>query len=200
MNHSEQSIINGLKRGDSWAYKHIYDCHYTLLYRVAFSFIKDTFLTQALIEDLIIDIYEKREALDENLPLRPYLMRAIVNDCLNYLSLKRQKMEVKLSSVDISDDHLFAVRDQNDSPLLWLLEKELGQEIRLAVDRLPVECRTVFEKSYFEGKSNQKIATELAISINTVKYHIKKALSRLRKDLEKFLLMVLGCFSANFIF
>jgi len=165
-----------------------------------FSFIKDTFLTQALIEDLIIDIYEKREALDENLPLRPYLMRAIVNDCLNYLSLKRQKMEVKLSSVDISDDHLFAVRDQNDSPLLWLLEKELGQEIRLAVDRLPVECRTVFEKSYFEGKSNQKIATELAISINTVKYHIKKALSRLRKDLEKFLLLVLGCFSANFIF
>jgi len=182
----EQSVINGLKRGDCLAYKQIYDCYYALLYAIAFSFLKDGFLAKALVNDLIIDIYKRRETLDIKSSLRSYLVRAVMNNCLNYLDLKHQKVEVKLSSVDISDDYLFSVADQSDCPHAILLKKELEQEFELAVEQLPVECRTVFEKSRFEGKKHKKIAMELNISVATVKYHINNALLRLRKDLAKF--------------
>lgn len=61
---------------------------------------------------------------------------------------------------------------QSDNyPLGILLERELEHEIRMAIDKLPVECRCVFEKSRFEEKKYEEISQELGISINTVKYH-----------------------------
>jgi RNA polymerase sigma-70 factor (ECF subfamily) len=62
----------------------------------------------------------------------------------------------------------------------------LKEEVGLAVERLPVQCRTVFEKSRFEGKNHKEIAAEMAISVATVKHHIGVALTRLQKELGKF--------------
>jgi RNA polymerase sigma-70 factor (ECF subfamily) len=196
----EQSVIDGLKRGDNWAYKHLYDHYHVLLRSIAFSFLKDDFLARALVNDLFIYFYKNRETLVIHPPLRPYFVRAIKNNCLKYLDLKHQKMEVKLSSVNVSDDNPFAFADEIDCPHAILSKKELEQEIKLAIERLSPECQTVFEKSRFEGKNHEQIAAELSISVNTVKYHIKNALLRLRKDLEKFLLLILTYLQEIFIF
>lgn len=48
--------------------------------------------------------------------------------------------------------------------------------------------------SRFEGLSNQEIAERLNISINTVKYHIKKALSVLKEGLGDYLFAIVVAF------
>ena len=63
-----------------------------------------------------------------------------------------------------------------------------------AVNRLPNECRKVFWLSRFEGRKNEEIASELGISINTVKYHIKHALALLLCDLQKYLVILFFTF------
>lgn len=73
--------------------------------------------------------------------------------------------------------------------------RELEHEIRMAIDKLPVECRCVFEKSRFEEKKYEEISQELGISINTVKYHIKNALSFLQTELSKYLIALILFFS-----
>ncbi len=75
----------------------------------------------------------------------------------------------------------------DDYPLGRLLEQELEGEIMNAIGRLPEECRKVFLLSRFEEKKYEEIATVLGISVNTVKYHIKRALNLLREDLGKYL-------------
>ena len=186
MNNHERELIEGLKNGDNWAYKQIYDCHYVALCKIAYSFLKDDFLAQTLVDDLIIHIYEKRETLLITTSLRSYLVRSVRNRCLNYLQLKHQKVEINFSALDPTNDWLSSVSDPNDYPLATLLENELEQEIHQAVKKLPNECRTVFEKSRFEEKKHEEIAAELNISVNTVKYHVKNALSHLRKELERY--------------
>ena len=79
-----------------------------------------------------------------------------------------------------------AISDQY--PLATLLEKELEQEIANSIDKLPKECKQVFEMSRFEDLKYQEIADKLNISVNTVKYHIKNALSKLSHDLSKYLI------------
>ena len=187
MNNHEHELIEGLKNGDNWAYKQIYDCHYVSLCNTAFAFLKDDFLAQTLVDDLIIHIYEKRETLLITTSLRSYLVRSVRNRCLNYLQLKRQKVEINFSDMGATDDWLFSISDPNDYPLAMLLEKELEKEVHQAIKKLPDECRAVFEKSRFEEKKYEEIAAEMNISVNTVKYHIKNALSRLRNELGKYL-------------
>lgn len=79
--------------------------------------------------------------------------------------------------------------DENH-PLGILLEKELEDKVVEAVESLPSECRAVFEKSRFEGKSYQEIADSLGISINTVKYHMKGAIARIYAHLERYLIII----------
>ena len=83
-----------------------------------------------------------------------------------------------------------------EHPLGWLLEEEMKNTAKQAVNELPRECRQVFELSRYEGKKYSEIAQELDISVNTVKYHIKNALkilsARLSINMVGMLLCVAG--------
>lgn len=190
----ELHLIHSLQSGDNQAYKYIYDHHYVLLCKVAYEFLKDDFLAESIVDDIIFHLWEKRETLEITTSLRSYLVQAVRNRCINYLNLEREKREVRFSMIDGQNEWIDSVFTSDDYPLARLLEDELEQEIKNAIERLPDECRTVFKKSRFEEKRYEEIASELGISINTVKYHIKNALTRLSADLSKYLLTLICCF------
>lgn len=188
----ELHLIRTLKSGDNQAYKYIYDNHYVLLCKIAYEFLKDDFLAESIVDDIIFHLWKKRETLEITTSLRSYLVQAVRNRCINYLNLEREKREVRFSVIDQQNKWLNTHFASDDYPLAKLLENELEQEIKNAIDRLPNECRIVFQKSRFEEKQYEQIAEELGISINTVKYHIKNAISRLSADLSKYLLILIS--------
>ncbi|MDR3250728.1 MAG: RNA polymerase sigma-70 factor [Tannerella sp.] len=187
MSDKEQGIIDLLKTGDNRAYTYLYDRHYALLCRIAYEFLKDDFLAQTVVDDLIAHIYENRQTLTLSSPVRAYLVRAVKNRCINYLQLERERRETSFSAFENSETSCLDFPDTDASPLAKLLEKELEGEIAKAINRLPQACKTVFEKSRFEEKTYEEISAEMNISVNTVKYHIKNALSFLRDELAKYL-------------
>ena len=190
----ELHLIHCLKSGNNQAYKYIYDHHYVLLCKIAYEFLKDDFLAESIVDDIIFHLWEKRDTLEITTSLRSYLVQAVRNRCINYLNLEREKREVRFSVIDQQNEWINSVFPSDDYPLARLLENELEQEIRNAIDRLPEECKVVFKKSRFEEKRYEQIAEELGISVNTVKYHIKNAISRLSADLSKYLLLLICCF------
>ena len=191
MENTELFIIEGLKQGKEEAYRYLYEHHYVALCHVAKEYVGDEALAEHLVGDVIFHLWEVRETLDIR-----YLVRAVRNRCLDYLDSRKQKHEVTFSELegDESLGELYILAD--DYPLGILLEKELEHKIRQAIGRLPEECRRVFLKSRFEEKKYEEIARELGISINTVKYHIKNALSLLCKELGEYLLPCLVFFCA----
>lgn len=190
----ELHLIHSLKSGNNQAYKYIYDHHYVLLCKIAYEFLKDDFLAESIVDDIIFHLWEKRDTIEITTSLRSYLVQAVRNRCINYLNLEREKREVRFSVIDQQNEWINSVFPSDDYPLARLLENELEQEIRNAINRLPEECKVVFKKSRFEEKRYEQIAEELGISVNTVKYHIKNAISRLSADLSKYLLLLICCF------
>ena len=191
MEHTETLIVEQLKTGNEDAYQYIYDRHYALLCHVANGYVKDQFLAETIVGDTIFHLWEIRETLEISVSIRSYLLRAVRNRCINYLNSEWEKREISFSSLmpdEITDDKM-TISDSH--PLGTLLERELEEEIYKAIDKLPNECRRVFDKSRFEGKSYEEISQELGISVNTVKYHIKNALAFLQKNLSKYLITLL---------
>lgn len=191
---TEQLIIEQLKCGNEEAYKYLYHHHYTLLCHVAYEFVRDDFIAETLVGDVIFHLWEIRKTLDVRISLRSYLIRAVRNHCLDYLSTKKGKSEVIFSALDRKKNREECYVIADDYPLGTLLEQELEQEISRAIHKLPTTCRKVFLKSRFEGKKYETIAAELGISVNTVKYHIKTALSLLHTELKKYLLGIIVLF------
>ena len=191
MEHTETLIVEQLKTGNEDAYQYIYDRHYALLCHVANGYVKDQFLAETIVGDTIFHLWEIRETLEISVSIRSYLLRAVRNRCINYLNSEWEKREIAFSSLmpdEITDDKM-TISDSH--PLGTLLERELEEEIYKAIDKLPNECRRVFDKSRFEGKTYEEISQELGISVNTGKYHIKNALASLQTSLSKYLITLL---------
>ncbi|MDR1585634.1 MAG: RNA polymerase sigma-70 factor [Prevotellaceae bacterium] len=191
MNHSDKEIITQLKRGEEKAYRYLFDAHYPLLCRIAAEFLKDDFLAETIVGDVIFHLWEKRDTIEIHISIRAYLVRAVRNRCINYLQQEYVRKETSLSSVAglLDSDTGFAVSDSY--PPAMLLEKELEEKISESIESLPEECRAVFKMSRFEDMTYQEIAEKRAISVNTVKYHIKNALAKLSADLGKYLTLLL---------
>lgn len=95
---TERIIIEQLKRGNEEAYKYLYRHHYALLCHIAREYVGDDFLAETLVGDVIFHLWEIHEALDIQVSLRSYLVRAVRNHCMDYLSSKKERTEVAFSS------------------------------------------------------------------------------------------------------
>lgn len=182
----DRKLISGLKRGDEWAYRRLYDEHYVLLCKVADGFLSDSYLAETVVNDVILSLWENREKIDIKTTPRSYLLGAVRYACLGRMKKDRAEREVSFSM--LGNDPLFV--ESGEFPLGRLLEKELEDKITEAVNRLPRECREVFKLSRFEQLGYEEIARKLSISVNTVKYHIKNALLKLHEDLAKYLILI----------
>lgn len=192
----DKILLDQLHKGDEKVFKYIYTHHYSLLCRFANQFLKDLALSEEIVDDVIFYLWEHHEEIEITYSIRSYLIRAVRNRCLNELQSSNKREELRLSSFLSADnlEFLDTIFVEDTHPLGSLLEKELEQQLRMCIEELPTECRTVFKKSRFEYKTYEEIANELGISINTVKYHIKNALSCLQQHFKEYLEILLITF------
>lgn len=186
MDNEELLLVKRLKCGEEAAWRSLYRQHYVFLCNVADGFVHDDFTAESLVNDMLVHLYEIRKDLILNMSLRAYLFMAVRNRCLNWL---RQRPEKRLACDILAADYESA--NSFSDPDSELIGRELQDVIMRAVDRLPDECRRVFCMSRFDNKTYKDIANELGVSINTVRYHIKNALSLLHNDLDRYLLALL---------
>lgn len=192
MDAEEQILVDAIKRGEEKAYRYLYDHHYVVLCKLANGFLQDSFWAETIVDDIFFHLWEIRETLEIKTSLRSYLVQAVRNRCLNHLQSEKDKNEIVLSQLPLETmDTSFLFKDHQSSPLGLLLERELENTIKKVVLEMPKETLVVFRKSRFEHKKNDEIATELNISVNTVKYHIKKALNFLREHLGVYMAILL---------
>ena len=62
------------------------------------------------------------------------------------------------------------------------------------IENMPKQTAVVFKKCFIERKKYQEAGDELGISINTVRWHITKAISILREKTSDLELMLLYAF------
>jgi len=91
---------------------------------------------------------------------------------------------VELNDTVVERNTLFSL---DESPLDYVLSKELIERIGRAVKELPPQYKRVFELSRYKNLTYAEISEEMGISINAVKLYQKKALAQLRLVLKEYL-------------
>ncbi len=181
MSEQSESLWKLLRQGDEQAWKKLFEDHYAVLCHFAFQFVRDRFTAEALVGDVFYTLWEKRSTLEIHESMRPYLLRAVRNRCLNHLDTFNSKRMQQFSSLPAGQLERILLEDYEGRLL------ELEDDLEKAVSQLPEHTRMVFEKSRGEHLKYEEIARQMGISVNTVKFHMKKALSLLRASLAKYL-------------
>ena len=187
----DNNVMIYLREGNEYAFRFIFDKYYDFLCMVADSYLRDEYISETIVGDIIYNLWEIKDNIDIKYSLRSYLVRSVKNRCINYLQQEYIQREISINQYEdkAAIEELFFI--ENKHPLESLLEQELENKINSIINELSPECRAVFKMSRFDGMKYEEIASELNISVNTVKYHMKNALGKLRLELKDYILSIL---------
>ena len=173
-----------LRKGDKKAYEAVYDEFFGVLYHLCLNYLHDDKVSEELVQDTFMKLWEIRETLNDQINIRNFLYTITKNNCLNYLrnqkiSLKHQE-NIKYLEMQFNYEALEKLGN-------YLQFEELRNKIDDAILKLPAEVIETFQLSRFEELSYREIADQQGISIKTVEARISKALRILRVELKDYL-------------
>jgi RNA polymerase sigma-70 factor, ECF subfamily len=154
----------------------------------AVKYVKDLDTAKEIVQDAFINLWEKRESIDLSKPVKSYLSTIIYNKSLNYLRDNKKFNKDILSFENLYPDAGFHQTDK-------LIEDEISNKIKSAIDELPEKCREVFLLSRYENLKYQQIADKLQISIKTVEAQMSKALQHMRTRLVDYITIMIIFYS-----
>ncbi|MBE7170078.1 MAG: RNA polymerase sigma-70 factor [Williamsia sp.] len=173
--------------GDTYDWDRIYLENYTGLYQYAFTILNDESLAEEMIHQVFLRILEKKEPVAIHTSLKAYLYRSVNNESLNHLKHQKVKQDYQAHAAYTSNR-------QPATPSSNLDYRELEHRLREAMNRLPEQCRTIFQLSRYEELKYAEIASQLGLSVKTVENQISKALKRIREHLGGLLIPTLLLF------
>lgn len=176
----EVDIIASLTRRDEKIFEQLFKTHVKELHAYACTILKDEMAAEEIVQDIFYKLWERPDKFSINGSVASYLYRAVYNACLNHL--KHLKVRLKYESHTVHQ-----MKNQTDSASKKIISKELESRVKEALERLPEQCRTIFQLSRFEELKYREIAERLEISIKTVENQMGKALKIMRAELAEFL-------------
>ncbi|OBQ55575.1 RNA polymerase sigma-70 factor [Tamlana sp. s12] len=180
---SDKDVIQGLKSNDKKALTILYNNYWKVLYISSYNLLKDKEVCEEIIQDVFIDLWNKRKDLEIKVSLQSYLYACV-----------RYKVYAEFRSNKIMRVELFEKLDkrfQYTTPETKMMHKELQQYIEFVVESLPEKCKRVYKLSRNEQLSHKEISEQLGITVKTVENHITNALRVLRVSLGPVLFVAL---------
>ncbi|WP_024768736.1 RNA polymerase sigma factor [Aquimarina macrocephali] len=175
----EKLLIQGLTDGNQDSYKIVFNQYYSWLYNYVYKLSNNSSLSEDLVQNVLLRLWEKKSTLRITSSLKNYLFRSCHNEFLMYLRQQKKEYDALDSLRWEAIFEMYTSEEENQLDLNWIkLEK--------AIEQLPKKCREVFKISRLEQKKHKEIADILGISTKTVEIHISKALRFLKTNVSIF--------------
>lgn len=176
---SERRLQERIRAGDESAFDTVFRSHYAHLVRMAESVVREQALAEEVAQEVMLELWRRRESLQIEQTFRAYLLRSTRNRALN--QVRHQRVVAREAAIAAIDSPSAPSAEDE------MLGTELEQAVRAAIDGLPEKYREVFQLSRDQGLRYAEIAVTLDISVKTVEKRMGQALAELRERLQQWL-------------
>ncbi|SEI61612.1 RNA polymerase sigma-70 factor, ECF subfamily [Dyadobacter koreensis] len=163
-------LISLIKKGDKRALDCLFKKYYNSLCKFAYYLTSRNDLSEEIVADVFLRIWEKREKISVEKNLKSYLFMATRHTAINYMKQEKLIME------DLSDD----IVEENPGPEDVFLYQELESRLTNLINFLPQKRKAIFQLNRFEGFTYNEIAEILSLSSKTVENQMGKAIKQLK--------------------
>ncbi len=166
----DKLLIKEIQKHNKEVFEALFHDYYPLLTRFAEGYVFDRKVSEDIVQNLFIYIWEHAENVNITSSIKAYLYFSVKNRCLNYLK-----------GLKIQDQHhfLYVEATLNETHFDWT-DTDLSKQIEAALAKLPPKMAEIFKLKYLEEQTVKEIAAQLEVSENTVKTQLLRAKEKLR--------------------
>ena len=180
MNIDEAQYIKELRNGSYQAFTQVYEAYADQLYRFVLKQLKNRSLTQDIVQDTFLRLWENRNQLNCFGNLRSLIFTIAKHQVIDHF--RKQVNE------PLFEDYMEYCenRESDVSPEDFLLYDEFRQQISLSKKMLSQREYEIYELSRERHIPIKQIAEQLNLSEQTVKNYLTSALKILRSKMMKY--------------
>jgi RNA polymerase sigma-70 factor (ECF subfamily) len=179
---SDEALVKVFLRGDAQAFAELVARYTAQIFNLAFRLTDDRAEAENATQETFLRAYSALPHSRTDLAFKPWLFQIAVNLCRDLARKKRPAAFADLAQEDESAPEE-AIEDETPLPLEQVEGRELEAALTRAVADLPEIYRAVVTLRYTEELSYEEIAAVLKLPVNTVRTHLFRAKTMLRKAL-----------------
>ncbi|MEN6454375.1 MAG: RNA polymerase sigma-70 factor [Prolixibacteraceae bacterium] len=172
MPENDQVVWESIRNGNVDSLKLLHERYYFQLCHYVNRFLKDMTVSEELVSDCFVKLWLHRDQIFIQKSVKAYLYFMVRNRMINY-SNKRKRDLVQHTNL------------LPDCPADEEMNKlDFYAELYRAIKLLPEQRRKILELAAFGALSYSEIASQLNISVNTVKTQMGRAYQFLKEELD----------------
>lgn len=144
------------------------------LYRMAYSILRDPDEAHDAVQELLLNLWEKRNELGNVRNLRAFIFRSMRNKSLDLL--RKRKYNSNELSLNLVDEN---------NPYKQTEQRDLVKRVQIIIDKLPKLQRTIIQMRDVEGMEIKEISEITEITENAVRVNLSRARQKVRNQLIK---------------
>jgi RNA polymerase sigma-70 factor (ECF subfamily) len=182
----DEELVALAQRGDRRAFEELVDRHKQKAFHIAFDFARDREEAKDLSQDAFLKAFMNLKKFDGRSGFYTWFYRILVNVCLDY---KRRQKRAPSDEFDETVMNQMEPSHQPAKPIapdqhVWV--GEFSKKVDGALAALPPKQRTAFILKNHQGLSIREIAAMMETAEGTVKVHLHRAVTTLRRSLAEF--------------
>lgn len=171
-------LLLQLKQGYEPAFNKLYLVYSKSLYKKIDALVKDESVSDELLQDLFLKIWEKRADIKPDQPFRAFLYTVANNLVFDYFRKVSKDKRLHARLLINAVDYYMQTEEA-------IIGKETSGIIEEAIAKLSEQRRKVFVLCKIEGKSYQEAAAILGITVATVNSHMVNSVRFIKAYLHK---------------
>lgn len=182
---TDQQVLEHLAKSDVRAFDFLYEKYFSKLYGAVYKRLQSRELTEEVVQELFISLWERRAVLSISSTIESYLFSAV-----KYLVIAQYKKN------NLSQKYSSSLTPENDNDNFTeqvIAFAELNNAYQDALQLLPERCKEVFVLKR-SGLSLREISEKMDISEKTVENQMTRALKILRDALSDFMPLIVSGF------
>jgi RNA polymerase sigma-70 factor, ECF subfamily len=184
---SDETLLERVAARDEAAFDLLVARHQGRAYRLAWSLLRDAEDARDLSQEAFLRVYRTAASFRGEAKFSTWFYRILVNLCLDHRRRGRwwQRLAVRSTTDDPEDDVLERQPAPAADPVDTLGREQVMARVWAEVDRLSRQQRAALLLQVQEDLSTSEIAQVLACSEATVRVHLHRAVSALRKTMGR---------------
>jgi RNA polymerase sigma-70 factor, ECF subfamily len=185
---TDPDLIALARKGSEKAYRELLGRYQRPVFSLVYRMVRDRELAEDIAQETFVKVFNHLGSYNPKYKFSSWIFKIASNLAIDHL----RKKEPETISLDGSRNAQTAeqmeatritVESRDENPEEFVMAKELGAEIEVAIGELRPEYRTAVLLRHVEGRPYEEIAEIMDIPLGTVKTYIHRARTELKVSL-----------------